>query len=622
MCGIAGCISARPTTSRFTDVQKMLDLIRHRGPDSTGYAESSFGTIGHVRLSILDGTDAAAQPFVSEHAVLSYNGEVYNYLEVRKALPERPYASHSDTEVLFHSLSSIGLESTLQRIRGMFAFCWHDRSKGDTYLVRDRFGIKPLFYAINANQELVFASELKALLAVIRPPLNGFKSIYSVLGGLERDGHGTAWLDVFQVPPGHYLRFREGKAELIRYFSITDYVKESTYRELDRMSRSDLVYQLDGLLRQAVDDMGMGDIPAGSFMSGGVDSGLISYYGKDSNPDIKLFSSDVDGHQSEAHHARLNAKSIGSDLLMSTYQDRQCIDDLVSTTWHYESPLVVHFNALPLSGLSRLTRQMSTKAVLTGEGADELFIGYPHLVGGGVESLLSLPYRLLDNIYATIPGLRRFKEKKRFGSAMHEVLRHASEGAYTGWMRSEPDGAYSFLSGSEEVKHLQTAVMMKSHLLSLLWRNDRMGMMHSIESRFPFLDERVVQFAMNLPYKHKVAMVSRLTSWKHPFQSGKHLVRLVASRYLPSQIAFGVKKGFPVQGLHLIQMNPSFLTDGFLANTLGLDSAALNRFFKGLDRYHQALFGMVEIWGKLFVEGKPIEEVRQSVLKNFSYKSN
>jgi asparagine synthase (glutamine-hydrolysing) len=148
-----------------------------------------------------------------------------------------------------------------------------------------------------------------------------------------------------------------------------------------------------------------------------------------------------------------------------------------------------------------------------------------------------------------------------------------------------------------------------------------MGMMHSIESRFPFLDERVVQFAMNLPYKHKVAIFGRFTSWKHPFQSGKHLVRLVASRYLPAPIAFGVKKGFPVQGLHLIQMDSSFLSDGFLANILGLDNTALNRFFKGLDRYHQALFGMVEIWGKLFVMGMSQAEVQQSVSKNFSYKS-
>lgn len=622
MCGIAGILSHQPTNSRIDDVKQMLELIRHRGPDGIGYADSSFGTIGHVRLSILDSSTAAAQPFVSENSILSYNGEIYNYKDIKRLLPEKPYVSHSDTEVLFQSLSVSGLESTLELLRGMYAFCWHNTSTGETYLVRDRFGIKPLFYTITNNQELIFSSELKSLLAIANRSVNHFKATYSVLGGLERDGHGTAWDNVFQVPPGYYLKFGNGKAELCRYFSITDYVNESTYRELDRMKRSDLVYQLDGLLCQAVNDMGMGDIPAGSFMSGGVDSGLISYYGKGANPNIKLFSSDVDGQQSEAHHARLSAKSIGSNLLMATYRDRQCISDLVTTTWHYESPLVVHFNAIPLAGLAGLARQMSTKAVLTGEGADELFVGYPHLVGGRVESVLSFPYRLLDMLYSTLPVLKRFKEKKRYGTDLQLALRHASEGMFNSWMESDDEGAYAFLSGKDRVKHLQTAVMMKSHLLSLLWRNDRMGMMHSIESRFPFLDERVVRFAMNLPHRHKVSIVNNFSNWKHPFQSGKHLVRLVASKYLPDQIAFGVKKGFPVQGLHMLNLDHSFFAGGFLAGNLGLDKTGLGRFFNEMDPYHKALLGMVEIWSQLFVEGKSIEEVNKAVLKNFSYKTN
>ncbi|MFN5325136.1 MAG: asparagine synthase (glutamine-hydrolyzing) [Bacteroidota bacterium] len=622
MCGIAGILSSQQIQSRKSEVQKMLDLIRHRGPDGEGIVESSFGTIGHVRLSILDSTSAAAQPFTSDGLVLSYNGEIYNYQELKKDLSDRPFISHSDTEVLFNALYAFGLDTTLKSVRGMFAFCWHNQSNGETYLVRDRFGIKPLFYAITPTRELIFASELKSILAVLQQPINEFKAVYSVMGGLERDGHGTAWQGIYQVPPGHYLHFKNGTIELIRYFSITDYVDETTYRELNRMNQSDLVYQLDGLLRQAVDDMGMGDIPAGSFMSGGVDSGLISYYGKYSNPEIKLFSSDVDGHQSEAFHARLNAKAIGSNLLFSTYRDNQCIGELVSTTWHYESPLVVHFNAMPLSGLARLAQQMSTKAVLTGEGSDELFIGYPHLVGGGVDSLLSAPYRLLDYLYSKLPGFKRFKEKKNFGISLQNMIRNSSEGVFMDWLQLDESDAYSFLSEDERSEHLQTAVMMKSHLLSLLWRNDRMGMMHSIESRFPFLDERVVQFAMNLPHKHKVSFVTNLTSWKHPFQSGKHLVRLVASRYLPSKITFGEKKGFPVQGLHLLSTDHEFFKNGFLASTLGLDTAGLDNFFHGLDNYHRSLFGMVEIWSKLFIEGKSLDEVNNAVLKNFSYKPN
>lgn len=618
MCGIAGQVAAHPTHSRNKEVLSMLDLIRHRGPDGTGIIDSPFGSIGHVRLSILDNSTAAAQPFFSEDFVLSYNGEIYNYKEIQSDLPDRHYNSHSDTEVLFHSVSVVGLEETLRKARGMFAFCWHNTKTGETFLVRDRFGIKPLFYTLNSRQELVFASELKALLFQNQTPINSFRAAYAFLGGLERDGHTTAWDHIHQIPPGHYLHFKDGQTNLVNYFKPLDFVDEAEYRTYDRMSRSDLVSKLDDILKQAVNDMGMGDIPAGSFISGGVDSGLISYYGKQHNPNIKLFSSDVDGPYSEAHLARVNAKAIGSELFMTTYRDNQCLVDLVNCTWHYESPLVVHFNAIPLSGLSKLTRHLQTKAVLTGEGADELFVGYPHLVGGSVDSVLSLPYEILDRLYAAVPGLRRFREKKVFGSNILTSLRHTAEGKNASWSFHSSGAGYSFLPASERKKHMQTTEMLNSHLLSLLWRNDRMGMMYSIESRFPFLDERVVRFALNLPYRHKVSIVNHFSSWKHPFHSGKHLVRLVANKYLPGNVAFGQKKGFPVQGINMLQVNHAYFADGFMANILQLNKPGMNRFLSNLDSYHTALFSLVEIWGKLFVDKQDLDDVKSAVLKNFS----
>ncbi|MFM7822817.1 MAG: asparagine synthase-related protein, partial [Bacteroidota bacterium] len=268
----------------------------------------------------------------------------------------------------------------------------------------------------------------------------------------------------------------------------------------------------------------------------------------------------------------------------------------------------------------RLTKELSTKAVLTGEGADELFIGYPHLVGGGLESLLSVPYRLLDSVYAKLPGLKRFKEKRAYGLPFHDALRHAANGEYASWNFQDDSIKYDFLPPSERSKHLQSFNMLNSHLLSLLWRNDRMGMMHGVESRFPFLDERVVQFALNLPYKHKVALVSKFSDIKHPFKSGKHLVRLVASRYLPNQVAFGSKKGFPVEGLQKLEVNNLFFENGYWARSLDLNKSGLNNFFSNLDSYNKALFGMVEIWGKLFIDSNPIDEVRATVLRSFDYK--
>ena len=616
MCGIAGIISSQRTSSFELNVESMLDLIQHRGPDGRGIQSSSYGTLGHVRLSILDGSAAATQPYIDTDYILSYNGEIYNYQELKHQLPPIKYQSYSDTEVLFHALKTWGVDKTLAKCRGMFAFCWHNRNTGETVLVRDRFGIKPLFYALNNHGNLVFASEIKSVLPYTNGVLNHFRFIMSPLGGLERDGIQTAWDHVVQVPPGHKLVFKNGTAILSRYFDLMDYFNIDQYHECLHLSDLKLCTKLDELLSQAVSDMGMGDIPAGSFMSGGVDSGLISYYGKSSNPNIQLFTSDVFGKLSELHLAQLNAKTLNSDLITSTYLDDHCVDYLVDVTWHYESPLVVHFNALPLSELALTARNNGVKAVLTGEGADELFVGYPHLIGSYISRLADLPHTLLNRLYGSVSLLKRLRSKKEFGIDFFNVLRDTAEGDFLNDGLILAKDKWQFMNEPHQRQHLLSVKMIKSHLLSLLWRNDRMGMMHSIESRFPFLDERLVSFAINLPYKYKVATVSRFGSIKHPFKSGKHLLRKVASNYLPDGISYGQKTGFPVNGLMRLHIQNDFFDNGTLQRVLQLNRSGMSRFLNEMDPYFKSLLCMTEIWSRLFVEGQSKDSLRMDVARS------
>ncbi|MGR6086920.1 MAG: asparagine synthase (glutamine-hydrolyzing) [Arcticibacter sp.] len=613
MCGIAGIVSSAKVPSFHSDVSKMLDLILHRGPDGCGIESSDFATIGHVRLSILDASAGASQPFYDDDFILTYNGEIYNYEEIKKQLPATHFKSYSDTEVLFHALKEWGVVETLKKCRGMFAFCWHKRSTGETYLVRDRFGVKPLFYTVNQFGQLVFASELKSVLSYVKCNINDYRILMSPLGGLERDTKRTAWDGLMQVPPGHILQFFEGKHVITRYFDLADYFDQEYYTELENQSWNQLADQLDVLLSNAVKDMGMGDIPAGSFMSGGVDSGLVSYYGKLSNNDIKLFTSDVSGNLSEFKLAEVNAAAIKSPLIKSTYLDDHCLEYVVNATWHYESPLVVHFNALPLSVLSEITRQNGVKAVLTGEGADELFVGYPHLVGASISKLVSAPFEVLNRIYGAVPALNRLLSKSQFGVDYFKALRNGADNSFMIEDLELANEKLGFLNFKSRNQHLLSFQMIKSHLHSLLWRNDRMGMMHSIESRFPFLDERVVQFAVNLPYHYKVASVTRWNSSKHPFKSGKHLLRKVASNYLPKSISHGQKTGFPVNGLLSIKTDNSFFSHGVIQRTLQLDQKGMHAFLNSLSPYFKSLLLMTELWAQLFVDGQSKDFVSSQV---------
>jgi asparagine synthase (glutamine-hydrolysing) len=299
------------------------------------------------------------------------------------------------------------------------------------------------------------------------------------------------------------------------------------------------------------------------------------------------------------------------------YEPGYFIRDLVRTTWHYESPITVHGSALPFNGVAGLARRTGTKAVITGEGSDELFLGYPRLLTRKFDRLLRLPYDIFDTLYSKVPGLTKYLNLKKHNYS-NDLLYMPFIGARKGDSIGYAD-AYGFLSSRKTAAdQALTLEMLGRGLHSLLWRNDRVGMMHSIESRFPFLDEDMLRFAANLPVRMKIGASRSLHNVKHPFRMDKKVVRTLAEKYIPRKVARMEKKGFIIFGHGSLRIADGFFKDGFVQDMLCLTARDASVMEKQLDGYLLSKLAQVEIWGRLFVRKEGIDTVSDKVRMNMS----
>lgn len=613
MCGFAGVIQKEAFSEEA--LRAMARTIIHRGPDHTGYYRDERASFVHNRLSLVDLSENGHQPFVDEDHVLLYNGEIYNHATLRKQhLPGEVFRSSSDTETLFHLLKRHGVEKTSRWVNGMFAFVWYDRRSGDLAIVRDRLGIKPLFY-MAVNDRFVFSSELKGIVmhfpvGLDRPVLMG-----SAIGELENTRTHTAFESVRQLEPGHmlYLSGSTGSVTLSRYFGLADMVDRDYHRELSATPMKGLEEMFDGLMRSSVESMLMSDVGMGAFVSGGIDSSLIATIACRNQP-IRMFTSNIVGKYSELPFSRLLSQTNGQELHVSDFHPGDLVKHIVRTTWFYETPIVVHLNAIPFQAVAELARGNSTKAVLTGEGSDELFLGYPRLLTRKWDDLIKLPYDLTTAIYRRIPGLTRYlnlNKANHGGDLLRMPLGFMGES-----MMEEYEQAFSFVSDKvKRADHILTLSMLSRGLHSLLWRNDRMGMMHSIESRFPFLDEELMRFAINLPLHAKIGRSARFHNYKHPFMIDKHIVRKTAERYLPKELNNREKKGFPLFGFANLRIERGFFKDGFLQDFYRLSERGTRLMEERTDPYLLNKMACVEIWGRLFVRKEGMEKVESDVMR-------
>lgn len=553
MCGIAGILNltgdGRPDESVL---MRMLHVIRHRGPDDDGVLLDGELAMGMRRLSIID-LSSGKQPIWDEsgrHGVV-FNGEIYNYRELRQELLARGHQlrTHSDTEVIVH-LYEERQEECLQALRGMFGIAVWDQQQRRLFLARDRLGIKPLYYTQVGN-ELVFASEIKAILqhpAVTRSI--DWQSLGDYLSLKYIPAPRTLLAGIHSLPPGHWLISERGRITIKAYWDLPSAPHQ------EARSQQDLEVELEALLQESVRLRLRSDVPFGAFLSGGIDSSLIvSLMQEQLNEPVKTFSVGFDGRD-ELPYARQVANRFRTDhheLRITAHDFRQFAEQVI---WHLDQPIADQATIATYM-LAHLASQ-HVKMVLTGEGGDELFAGYARYAGERWSPWFRrIPGPIakgIDRLLPLLPGLRRPK------IAMHALLVRQEADRFADWFplfdsserpalladgaaeelrRRSPSAALAeALSRCQAVDPVARMLYVDTKLWLpdyLLLRGDKLTMAHSLEARVPLLDHKLCEFAARLPMHHKLRGRER-----------KYLLKQVARRRLPATIIDRKKQGFPI----------------------------------------------------------------------------
>ncbi|MBI5197016.1 MAG: asparagine synthase (glutamine-hydrolyzing) [Nitrospirae bacterium] len=549
MCGIAGFIGKDGIPLNF---ERILNELRHRGPDSSGHVTLKLSGktvwLGHTRLSILDLTESGHQPMRSNNGSwwASYNGEIYNHLDLRSEL-DCSFRGHSDTETLIEYLSEFGINKSLPRLNGMFAFASLDMVQNRLYLVRDPFGIKPLYY-VNIHDGWAFASEVRALRAMGVPQEIDGDALDVFLTLRYIPSPRTLWKGIFRVPPGHFLCY---DLETER-FESTCYIKPTKERFEGTLEGAIAGYR--DVLGSAVKRQLLSDVPVGVFLSGGIDSALIAAMAAESGRELKAFTVGFGKQhpECEIEEAADTAKVIGlphNFIEVTPEALLQAIPDIVGAV---EEPLGTT-SVLPMWYLAHRARKDVT-VVLTGQGSDEPWGGYPryqlelwrkHIPRPELWSSLYSLKKLWHGMPETLErGLRslpvadetsRFKEEySLFNREERLWLTGCDNGdeatfeiaSWLSWVDDE------MLAPAERMMRIDSRMNLADDLLLY---GDKISMAASLEARVPMLDIEVVRFIESLPLSFRVGI--RHTKIVH---------KMMAESYLPEQIVHRPKKGFRV----------------------------------------------------------------------------
>ena len=424
----------------------------------------------------------------------------------------------------------------------------------------------------------------------------------------------TLFSGVKQVAPGGVVVVTSGRvARTWKYAELLDSVDEQRYRELERASFADVGEQCRHLLERSVERVSVCDARLGVFLSGGVDSALVTAIAARQGADsLRAFTADVVGRSSELDAARLVAQSLDIPHSAAEFHPADWVGDWVRATWHLETPVITNPSAVPFGGVAALAHRAGYKAVLTGEAADELFLGYPRLASGGLERVAGAPVNLMRRLYRKVPGLVDAILNER-DSNSYDFLRGIAGGFEDIAIQTEARERYGFLEPASAALHAVSATMMQTSLQALLQRNDRMGMSASIESRFPFLDEEVVGFALNLPARWKLRRTRAVHDPKHPFIVDKAPIRAVAAGFLGPELAATRKSGFPTPGLHGVRVRPGAFADSWITDAVGAGRSFDREIADWHQPYDVAKLLSIEIFGRLFGARQPISQVEEFV---------
>jgi len=625
MCGIVGIINKNGTTPNPLLLEKMAATIHHRGPDEDGImCDGSVGFF-HKRLSIIDIT-SGQQPMTYNRCTIVFNGEIYNYIELREELKIKGHSfeTSSDTEVILHMYAEHG-KSFVNLLNGMFAFIIYDRNENEIFIARDHFGIKPLYY-YSDNEIIAFASEIKALLA--HPSIKAESdpdSLYEYLTFQFIMGAGTMFKNVFKILPGHYtcIDLKNWEIKETKYwepdFNIDHYHTEEYF-----------VVELDKILRKTIYQQLRSDVPIGTYLSGGIDSSLVTIMAAQLlNTPIKSFSGAFnEGPEfNELQYAHFAAKKANAELFEVFPTEQEFIDLLPKLIYHLDEP-VAGPGLFPQYIVSRLASE-HVKVILGGQGGDEIFGGYTrYLVAYLEQALKGAIYETneedehivsLESILPNLPSL------KQYVPMMKSFLK---EGAFDDMDRRyfrlidrmgstaeffEPD----FLNGctheaifkkfsvnfnnpdTKSYFNKMTHFDMLGSLPGLLQVEDRVSMSVSIESRVPLLDRRIVDLISRMPAGMK-------------FKGGemKYLLKKAIKDIMPPEIMKRKDKmGFPVP-LHIWSKNKAknFIMDVLLSKKSKernmINTNYVEQLILAEQPFSRGLWGLLslELWHNQFID--------------------
>ena len=547
MCGIAGIFSKRIVREQNAIKEKcirMSEQLVHRGPDDYGYYDDNDVVLSHRRLSIIDLSENAKQPMSNENdnIWIVFNGEFYNYEMFIGELKQKGhiFKSSSDTEVILHLYEEYGLEKTLEKINGMFAFALWDKRIKKLFIVRDRLGIKPLYF-INGTDYFYFASEIKAFFPITDIKLDLYELWDRLVFGSNIVGK-TIYKDIFELKPGHYITIDREKVNITEYYSLRESFIEKKEKKIN--------YEyLESLLHDSIKIRLIADVQVGTLNSGGLDSSLLSSMAKKYvSPPLYTFSVAPEKRNGnilpgdESFFAELLAEHIGSKHKTIRYSQEEVINN-VSRYIYQNDDILFHSNAIPLSiMLKEIKHAHNVTVLLSGEGADEIFRGY-------------YINKYID-LYLKFKKTRLIKDKlsEKFPLWFKKYLDNVVFPVYLVMGRSlflHPDIVNSVLGIKGEISNerlefiqrnkvldeVDQAILYEqsSYLIGLLQRVDRMSMMWGVEVRVPFLDHRLVEEVNKIEFKKKYNLLAG---------KEKRILKKIARRYLPAEIIKRRKYGF------------------------------------------------------------------------------
>jgi asparagine synthase (glutamine-hydrolysing) len=633
MCGIAGIVSDRGLAPDDRQrVMRMRDVLAHRGPDGAGLHADDFAALGHRRLSIVD-LAAGGQPLANEDGSIwiVFNGEIYNHAELRAGLERdgHRYRSRCDTETIVHAYEQYG-DDCVDHLRGMFAFAIWDAPRRRLLLARDRLGVKPLYWTRRGDR-LLFASEIKSLLesGLVQAQANE-AAIPELLGNRSLAGDETMFRGVFKLQPGHVMTFEDGAVTTRRYWDVPEPATGPARERREDIDR------FTSLLEESIRLRLMSDVPLGVFLSGGIDSSAIAaLMSKMIGRPLETFSVAFKAHAfNELEYAREVSDAIGARSHEIVIDDRDFFGALPRLLWHEDEP-IAHPSSVPLYFVSRLAREHVT-VVLTGEGSDELLAGYGRYprallnwragavyssvvpgplrraIAAGVSALPGSPGRYARRSFVGMPHQAELTFFDSFAGMplsrqrglLHPRLRPFADGPHAYGATLAHFNARRKHSTLDRLLYAD----MKTYLVELLMKQDQMSMAASIESRVPFLDHRLVEFAAQLPNDRKLSGFST-----------KRILREAVKGVLPDRIVSRPKMGFPVPFASWVRgpwrsVVSDVLLDPRTRDRGIVDAAAVGRLLAGApaalgSQDADALWSLLnlELWYRTFIDGDGIQ---------------